>query len=444
MNPSNQINVKSASKFYREMGLGQPPDAYVSGPRTADGQLAGPVGIGDMMDAVKKALEVNFLQVPVIEYVAWTTTVPLTDAQVTSTFGDTINPLGGAAQVPGILSVDSSFVINGLLQVDMICLGFGVHIFGEPLAFTVPGNSIEPAPANGTAPLVSPDVFTQNDLANGALGATSGINPATMEWGVADWNAAWHMANGYEFQWLYQQRHLLVKELAADVCYFGPYAEALAAGTSDIEVQQYIRQVNDTYRTQGGGGIFAPINWRRVGSATVNQNNVGIFRATRDFDQANCTWGGIRNQGATGCCNPFRRLSRPVLLEKGIPIGMQLVAKDQYHQAQMQRYLSISESQGGNLATVAYDQSVGAGGLAGTGVSPVGLELTLDANPVPVPQRVQTNRVLYKGGTIKVAILIKGYEVTGEWKQLVASYPGVLNVGGVQGMSGVGAAALHR
>lgn len=414
----NAAVIASASEHRRMFGLGQAPKEFG-------------VGQGNEMEAVRKALEVNFTQVPVIEYVTWTTNVPLTDTEVTATFGNSIDLFGNPKTVPGIDSVDSSFVQNGNLQVDMLCLGFGPHIFAEPLSFTIPGNSIEPAPVAGTVPRVSPDVFTANDLANGALGepTTGGIAPASLEWGVADWNAAWHMANAYKFQWLYQQRHLLVNELVADVCYFGPYAEALASGTSDVAVQQYVRQTNNRYRNKGGGGIFAPVNARRTGSVFVAGSNVGLFRPTRDFDQANVTWGGIRNQGATGCCQPFRRLPRPVLLERGIPIGMSLQVQDTYHQQQMQRYLSISEMQGGTLATIAYDANVtGAGGLAGTGASPVFLEQTSDAVPVQVAQRVQTNRTLYKGGTIKVAILIKGFELWGEWKSLVARFPGVIDV----------------
>lgn len=418
----------NSNKIGRMFGLGQAP---------SDFGLGAPGSGVNEMEAVKRALDVNFTNVPVIEYVTWTTTVPLTDAEVAATFGNTIDLFGNAKSVPGIDSVDSSFVQNGNLQVDMLCLGFGVHIFGEPLSFTIPGNSVEPAPASGSTPIVSPDVFTQNDLANGAMGATSGINPASLEWGVADWNAAWHMANGYKFQWLYQQRFLLINELAADVCYFGPYAEALASGTSDVAVQQYVRQANSRYRVKSGGGIFAPVNARRLGSATVAAANVGVFRPTRDFDQANVTWGGIRNQGATGCCQPFRKLPRPVLLEKGIPIGMSLQVQDTYHQQQMQRYLSISEGQGGNIATVAYDANVtGGGGLAGTGLTPVFLEQTLDAVPINVFQRVQTNRTLYKGGSIKVAILIKGFELWGEWKRFVSSYPGVIDTG-MQGVPGL-------
>jgi hypothetical protein len=389
----------------RFIGMGQGPDP--NAPNTDD--------------VAKQVLGCGFSNVPVIEYVTWTTQVPLTDTEVSGTFGDEIDVLQNAKSVPGIDSVDSSFVQNGTLQVDMLTVGFGLHAFGEPLQLSIPGNAMLPLPAAGTAPIVSPDVFTQNDLIHGAMGPTSGILPADLEWGGADWNAIWHLVNAYQFQWIMQQRYLLIDELAADVSYFGPYAEAIASGTSDVIGQQYVRQTNNRYRSKAGGGIFVPTNARRVGSVTSSAPgavNAAVMHPTRDFDLIPATWGGLRNQGAAGCCMPFRKLPKPVLLEKGIPIGMLLRVQDTYHQAQMQRYLSISEEQGGNLAQVALDANVG--GLTNVGGADTFLELTLDQGVNTFAnQQVQTDRVIFKGGCLKLAILIKGFEVWGPWKDYI-------------------------
>jgi len=58
---------------------------------------------------------------------------------------------------------------------------------------------------------------------------------------------------------------------------------------------------------------------------------------------------------------------------------------------------------------------------------------------------VQSNRALYKGGTLKLAILIKGFEVWGPWKKYFASNAPALTqyvdvpsiTGQVSGLAGI-------
>lgn len=402
------------------------------------------IGLGTKpdVDLAAAVMQIGFTQVPVIEYVTWTTNVPLTDAEILSTFGNEIDVLQNPKTVIGIDSVDSSFVQNGTLQVDMLVQGFGVHLFGEPLSFSQIGNSLQPAPATATAPPGSPDVFTLNDVQALGLPAASAMNPAILEWGVADWEALWHMANAYQFQWIMQQRYQLIQELVADVCYFGPYAEAAASGTSEVPIQPYVRQANNRYRAKAAGGIFMPVNYRRVGSVTTAgglpvgaAGNVGVFHPTRDFDLAPTTWGGISNQGRAAN-TPFRKLIRPALLEKGLPIGMLLRVQDEFHQLQMQKFLSLSESTAGNLATVSMDANVGGIVNAAALIMP---ELTLDQGANAFSnERVNTDRVIYKGGTLKLSILIKGFELWGPWKEyLMANYSQGLTIPSIGG-GGVG------
>jgi hypothetical protein len=387
------------------------------------------IGLGQAptSDLCDSLFQIGFTQVPVVEYVTWTTALPVSDTSIEATFGDEIDFYQSSKSVPGVDSVDSSFIQGGTLQVDMLAVGFGLHAFGEPLAFSQIGNAISPPPAPNTQAPVSPDVFTANDQASAIGIPSAGFSPAVFEWGVCDWEAIWHLVNAYQFQWIMQQRYLLINELAADVSYFGSYADASAAGTSDIPIQGYVRQTNDRYRDQccgTGAGIFAPVNARRVGSVNVvtggttggvgptgGTGGAGVFHPTRDYDLAPTTWGGLRVQGGQGCCMPYRKFIRPVLLEKGIPIGAFLRAQDQYHLTQMQKFMSISESVGGNFANVAYDANI---------VDPArGIqELTLDQGGNQfASQSVQTNRVIFKGGVMKLAFLLKGFEVWGAWKQ---------------------------
>ncbi len=87
-----------------------------------------PTGVG----VVDSVLTCGFTQVPVIEYVTWTIDLPVADGFIDGTFGDEIDVLQNPKAVPGVQDVDSSFVINGILQVDMLVIGFGVHGFAEP------------------------------------------------------------------------------------------------------------------------------------------------------------------------------------------------------------------------------------------------------------------------------------------------------------------------
>jgi len=398
-------------------------------------------------------LQCGFTNVPVIEYVTWTTQLPISDADIDATFGNEIDVLQNPKSVPGIDSVDSSFVVNGILQADMIAYGFGFHVFAEPQSFMQIGNCLSPAPGAATATPVSPDVFTSNDVQVLGVPGGSTLTPAILSWGHDDWEAAWHLAQAYQFQWRVYQRILLVNELAADVCYFGPYAEAVAAGTSEVDVIEYARQSNNRYRELAGGGVFVPVNARRIGSVNAasgvtgptgvgsgTTGNVGLFHPTRDFDLAPTTHGGLRNQGSIAATQPFRKLPRPVLLEKGIPIGMVLVAQDSYHQDQMKRYLSISDELGGNLSIITADANLLPTTPAPTGAVSYMPELTLDQGANQFSgQQVTTSRIKMKGGVLKLSILIKGLEVWGPWKDYItknlSQYINMPGVGGTTGMA---------
>jgi hypothetical protein len=398
----------------RTMGLGDCPPC--AGATNADYATA-----DEMLEGV---LRCGMTQVPVIEYTTWTINLPLTDIEVAQTFGDQVNLLQITGDPPGVDDVDSSFVINGLLQSDMLVIGFGIHAFGEPLGFSVIGNAM---PTSGNAfPIVSADAWTLNDLAANSLGLTAGVTPAVLDWGHKDWEALWHFANAYQFIWRVEQRHNVVQEMVADVCHFGPFADAIAASSSEEPTAEYVQRVNGRYAQKGCLDTFVPINARRVGSVNTNPGgspNAGVFHADRSYDTVPATFGGIKNQGPanTGSAQ-YRKLPRPALLKQGIPIGMLLQATNQFHQSQFQRLLSISNSTpgGGTSAIIPIAATVSGATIAGT--ANTGLELTLDpVAPANVfhAQQFQTNRELFKGGTLKLAILLKGVELWGNWRDYV-------------------------
>ena len=400
-----------------------------------------PVGLAadKAFGLAEKCLRCSFGNVPVVEEVVWTIPTPLTSEEAQATFGDTVNLLSGSSSVPGVASIDSTFLINGILQTDILAQGLGVHVFCEPLSFTTIGNAWE-APGSVTAPPPSPDVYTFNDLTSSAMGSNvdtdgSNFSPANFVFGADVWRAGWNFINAYQFQWKTSQRELVLNELAADVSYFGSFADAQASGTSEIPIIEFVAATNALYRSKGSSSIFLPVNFRRVGSVNSGSTtvNVGVFHPTRDFDLAPVTWGGLRWQGY-GCKGAmFRQIESPCFLERGIPIGMQFIVQDAVHQAQLLQAITITNDPLGtnvepdaNLsafsdvsdaagASPATPGTINAGDIVTTGQNCM-LEQTLDTAPVLVSQSVNVNREVFKGGILKIGIKIKGWEMPGGWK----------------------------
>jgi len=406
---SRSIVGKPSRKFAQDQektkrvafGLGASPDA--------------PGALG----AAEKCLKCSFGNIPVIEEVVWTIPLPLTADEAQSTLGDTVNLLSGSSSVPGVASIDSTFLINGILQTDILAQGIGVHVFCEPMSFSTIGNAFL-APSTTVAPPPSPDVFTTNDLTQRAMGTTvdadgANFTPAVLEFGVDVWRAGWNFINAYQFQWKTSQRELVLNELAADVSYFGSFADAEASGTSEVAIIEFVAAINAQYRAKGSTTIFLPVNFRRVGSVTASSPttaNTGVFHPTRDFDLAPVTWGGLRWQGY-GCRGQmYRPIESPCFLERGIPIGMLFVVQDAVHQAQMLQAVTLNNEPLG--INVSPDENL-SDTTSGVGASTM-LEQTLDTTPTLSPQTVNVSRQIFKGGILKLAIKIKGWEMPGGWK----------------------------
>jgi hypothetical protein len=408
-----------------------------------------PFGLGEApgtLGAAEKCLRCSFGNIPVIEEVIWTIPLPLTVEEATATFGDTVNLLSGSSSVPGVQSIDSTFLINGILQTDILAQGVGVHVFCEPMSFSTIGNAFAAPDTQQTTSPPSPDVLTANDLVNGALGdfGDDFTAPAVLEWGADVWRAGWNFINAYQFQWKTSQRELVLNESAADISYFGSFADALASGTSEVPVIEYVATLNAQYRAKGSSTIFVPVTHRRVGSITSTSAaaglNVGLFHPTRDYDLAPVTWGGLRWQGY-GCRGQmYRPIESPCFIERGIPVGMIFVAQDAVHQASMLEALTITnEPLGTNIVSDPNYSAVSFPGAAATPSvaiataftdGPTMLEQTLDATPLYSQQSVNTSREVFKGGVLKVAIKIKGWEMPGGWKAYCQSNMPQIMAGG--------------
>ena len=371
--------------------------------------------------AAEKCLRCGFGNVPVVEEVVWTIPLPLTAEQAQTTFGDTVNPLSGSSAVPGVASIDSTFLINGILQTDILAQGIGVHVFCEPSSFSTIGNAWA-APTATAPPPPSPDVWTTNDILASAMGA--GVNPllpnaqafvpAVFEWGAATWRAGWNFINAYQLQLRTNQRELMINEMLADVAYFASFGDAIAAGTSEVAVIEYAAIANERYRAIGSPTIFLPANFRRYGSVgTSPGNNQGLYHATRDFDFAPATRGGIKFTGTSCHGSMYRKVEKPCFFERGIPIGMQMVVVDPVHQARFQAAMSVDSFTGSqnlqpDVNVTGYTLLVATSGP---------YEQTLDlVTPTNIAQAITVERQAYKGGIFKLGVKLKGWEMPGAWK----------------------------
>jgi len=392
---------------------------------------------------VERCLRCSFGNVQVVESVVWTIPLPLTSAEALQTFGDNVNLFGGSGSQAGVASIDSTMSINGILSTDLFIRGLGVHVFADPLTFSTIGNAWA-APALASASPPSPDVYTTNDQDNGALGSlvnasdatTQNFGPAVFQHGGSAWRAAYHFINAYQFQWKTGQRELVLNEPASDISYFSSFAQAEAAGTSDVPVIEFVAAANALYRAKGSGSIFLPVNFRRVGSVGTNvtdtSSNVGLFHPTRDFDLAPATWGGLTWQG-NSCRGQMYREIDGCFLERGIPISMIFSVQDAVHHALMLEALTIDNDPLGT--NIKIDENLtcytSAATLAdpGTDAPEAGtngtqmLEQTMDTTPALVQQQVNTCRENFKSGILKIAIKLKGWEMPGAWKKYCLENP---------------------
>lgn len=377
----------------------------------------------------------------VIEYTTVRYQIPLLDSAITSAFGTEVDLLQGPQIPAGAVSLDTSFAMGGLLQANMYATSIGVHITASPMAFSTLVNFGTAAAA--ATNFVSPDAFSVHDLASGGLGATTGITAGTFAWGVYDWLAGYAMSEAYQVNWKFCNRYLLLNEMLSDFAYFGPGADGQGFSDSDIPVQEFIEKQNNEVYVATGSTIF-PISHRRY--ASVNSSTTGVtfatntpmFKPTNDFKTASVSWGGIGYQQRS-CCQPFKKLGRPVYLRAGLPISITLLATDAYELSEMQRYLSISNGEGTNVAANVHIASGVTG--AQTGGSTAGLEITNDTGTQAYAQQlVVTDSKLGKGGELSVSVLFKGFECCDSWLSVFnnpANYAQLSQSVYMPGMSGV-------
>lgn len=402
----------------RAIGLGMSLDTYHS---SADKKK----GLGALIDLIRDAKNCPLWNLPVIEQVRWTMSGPQTDESIKKNFGAKIDLFGSGESPVGIDFVETTMAQPGQLQTNMIACAIGFQIEPEPLCFNASGNAWT-HPTTGQDQPISPDVFTENDRFNGALGAAFAgqepsqfMLPAVLEWGWWANYAAWHMVRGYNLRWKMGQHTNIMDEVLRHTAYMPPNAQEGSASSSTVDIVAFVRSLNDRYESLGSALDFLKINRIRLGSMTVGGVNVGDFRPSRDEERVGATYGGMDLRSLLRGNSEFRKLSVPYVIQAGVPIGLFAQECDTVQADRMRQYLSITQGLGGPIPPSLTDAQNILAQPDNPGGSPAGLERTFDAVAVNVSQRVDAERVIYKGGDLKITVPVLGFEVDGDWYRLL-------------------------
>jgi len=428
MNPAEgNINREDPN---RKIGLGANYRAMAGGPEGM-GAVARRF-VGD----VQAAMRMPTYNLPVIESVRIHYPGPLSDANVAGSFGAQINPLGANANTPpaGATSVESTFAEPGKFQTHVLILAIGFQLEPDPMMFTAKCNAWT-APTTGALSPISPDMFNStvdgnftSGVSGGAaapLGLASGQKflPAELEWGWWAERAFFHMSRAYNLVWQFGNRTLIARESLRYTAHIPSSGQEGAASSSEVDIQAFLRGTNQYYQgTLGSNLIAVPIDRVRVGDMTLTTSGAGssVFRPSRAYETVGVTTGGIGLRSILGKNAEFRRLSFPLLFKPGVPIGLRADVSDSNEQAAMQAWFSATQGLGGTIpADFTAFSNINAGSGV-TGTATIGAEPSLD-NPV-APQGITTfsDRVIFKGGTFKITVCLKGYELTDDQASMLS------------------------
>jgi hypothetical protein len=423
----NRILPRPPETERRILGLGQPMDAAKI--RSGAGAREGMAGYLEMIATEVQAPVWNM---QTIEQVRWDLLGPVTDETITANFSESIDLFGSGKDVPGIDKVETTMAQAGQTQTYMITCFVGVHLNTDPLCFTVQGNAWS-HPTTSSAQPPSPDVFTLNDLNNGALGAAFvGVEsspsqlliPAVYEHGWWAQYAAWMMVLGYNLRWKIGQHTNIMDDELRNTAYMISAAQPDSASISQVDVVDFIARLNERYDSLGSALDFLKINRLRIGSVLgLASTNVGIFKPDRSLEVVDACFGGMGVRTALLGNREYRKLAVPYIIKAGVPIGLFFQETDAAQANIMRRYLSITQQSGSASIPplITDDGNISSDLPDGTGVTPVALERTLDG--FNVPQQMLSERALFKGGEFKIALKVMGFEVTECWYDTLKSNP---------------------
>lgn len=374
--------------------------------------------------------------VPTIDNVTLHYDGPLTTAQVSSTFSDTINPLGASTENPpaGCSQVDTTFAEPGKFQTFALICAIQWRLDIEPIEFTAKVNSWT-TPMTGAAKPVSPDMFNVADtaIATGTLGlgGSQTMTPADLEWGWWQGEAFFHMVRGYNLQWQYGHNYNLLNDTLRYTAFLPSNAQDGSASSSQVDVNYYARRVNDYYRENlASPQILLTIDRARLGNMTLPAGGEGaipglsVYRPSRAYELVGATYGGSGLRNMLKGNNEFRRLSAPFLAWPGVPLGLKAVAAQNASDdtTLMRNYLDASYGLGSGAIPASFteDVNVNSGpGIANIVAGVTGMEPSLDTPIAPEFQQLLAQRNIFKGGGFKITVAFKGFELTPDQAALV-------------------------
>ncbi len=413
MSNESNLNREDAS---RKIGFGQ------------DYRKLGAAAVNRFIGDVQAGMKMPTYNLPVIESVRIHYPGPLSDAAVSGSFGASINPLGANANTPpaGAVSVESTFAEPGKFP-NVLILAIGFHLEPDPMAFQVKGNALSgsastvPPATAGVMPVSSDAWNSAVDFANnGPAGVITNqtLVPAELEWGWWAERAFFHMTRAYNLVWQFGNRTLIARESLRYTAHTPSSGQEGGASSSEVDVWPFVRQVNAYYRSTALGppsplSIFLPIDRTRVGNMTLGGTAASsVYRPTRAYETVGVTYGGVGLRSVLRGNSEFRRLSFPLLFKPGVPIGLRADVANSDDQILMQNWFAASQGFTGIVpASFTADSNINSGNGV-TGTTTIGAEPSLD-NPVAAQGiTTQSQRVIFKGGTFKVTVALKGFELT--------------------------------
>jgi hypothetical protein len=424
------LGAKFNAEKCKAVGLGD-PDSWVHD-RSHKSWSAGlgQAGLGSLIDLINNSKDNPVWNMDVIEQVRWGMNGPQTPASLRGNFGAKIDLFGGGTSVPGIDYVETTMAQTGQTQTFFIACYIGFHVETEPMQWDTIGNGwTVPETSPATVP-ASPDVFTSADAA--ALGfAEEGtffgqsLVPAVMQHGWWANHAAWHMVRGYNLRWKIGQHTNIMDEVLRHTAYMPPNAQDGSASSSEVDVIDFVNQMNLRYASLGSSLIFLHANYLRLGSNSTGGAGPfpGVFLPTRDFDRVGATFGGMDLRSMLRGNSEFRKLALPYVIKPGVPIGLFLQENDTDQGDQMRRDMDITVGQGGTIPPLETEYTT----IPNTATS-FAPERSLDGIYPTTGQNFLNTRTIFKSGSFKLSLMIKGFEVTEDWYNVMSANADIRDV----------------
>ena len=351
-------------------------NALVFGPVSAQSRF----GVSQPTDDLDAALQCDLVKVPKVVFAIREYALPLTADQLDADFSDEINFFSDNSSNKR-LGVSGNTLFTNAVELPFLARCISVYFAVEPFAFAISGAShvvVDPQ----TTPAFD-GIVRSTPVAGTGMLATD--RPAALEWGYPTWRAAHAFMQAYRMQLLLGGKLELFNELAADVGCLDSHSPWEGFSSGLIASDQYVRIVNDRYTgSVADGGLAGD----RLFLPPTVQDASPLGALTHDYfgvpaGLAPAAWGGPCMDGLFGGCYPTRGL----FYVPGMPINIKFIrdgGDTLYHE-------SLLHELGSQVTAQTFASSLTEALTTGNGWG---------------------SRALFKGGTFRVGIAMRGFELT--------------------------------